>query len=569
MAMISDLKKLVRRGLSSPEKLPAVFSKNSMPHVHLLVDDITALGGVQSFVRQFVENSPEIGCTVSVLSRFQAATIPTEIGCPVDFLYSEEFSKLHERLSNVAKEGVEANYLQEELKRLKEIGRKDLLKRADSWGSSDIIMPLQAGSLLELLDVGFWGQPREFPLLFQYHGTFEYALEQAYWARLIRGLGEVDSTILLSEGDAVSFKENGAKNCTVIPNSIALSEGQQPILERAKTAVYVGRLDAEKSVDLLLKSWARAGLGKQEWKLKIFGSGAQEKALQALSTELKIDSSVTFEGRTLSPVAEIAKAQLHLLASQREGMPMAILEANSTGTPSIVYEASPGVADIVKDGRNGFVAPRQNIDEWTKRLVELASNENMRKDFSTNASLLAKKFTPTVVNQQWRKVLLDSVASVQSVDRRESGGNRREESAKARNGSIVFQKRARLFGDFRIAFRTNGRKIPAKELLIVVEVFPTDSRKTSRDVLDLSFSRIVNGQFVNMPDVNKGQEWVEIPVTVNSECSSVSVTVLRWGTKSISPVAVINGAYLIASCESDNSSFLNSITSMELISRNG
>lgn len=569
MAKILNVKNLVQYGFSSQNKPTEEPDKDSIPCVHLLVDDITSLGGVQSFVRQFVGNSAEIGCEVKLLSRFQSAAVPTDINCAIEFLYPEDFSKFYERLKLVDKNGEEALFLQSELKRLQETSRSEFLRHAESWGSNDFVLPLQAGPLLELLDVGFWGQPRKFPLFFQYHGTFEYAREQAYWARLIRGLGEVDGTILLSDGDAAAFAKSGARNCTAIPNSIELYKDPRPILKREKVAVYIGRLDAEKSVDLLLKSWAKAKLGKQGWKLKIFGSGTQQKALESLSADLGVDASVSFEGRTSNPLKELSSAQLHLLASQREGMPMAILEANSSGTPTIAYNASPGIADIIKDGRNGFVAQQGNIDEWTKRLIELANSEAKREVFSKNASLLAKSFTPAVVNEQWRKLLRGSASTSKVSELQVKTEVKNHEDTKNRLDSVQFRSEASLLGDFKIAFRTNGEKIPAKELLVVVEVSPVDDNRTSRDTLELPFSKIVNGQFINMPGVAKSQGWVEIPLSVKSECSKVSVTVIRWGTKTISPATTIKNSYLVSSRVSNSSKFSNSITAMEQISRNG
>ena len=103
----------------------------------------------------------------------------------------------------------------------------------------------------------------------------------------------------------------------------------------------------------------------------------------------------------------LRKADLFILTSRYEGMPMGILEALSYGIPCIV---TPGtnMADEISESNAGWVSSfnAQQIAETIKNAVEEYSNDP--KTFIANAYNLSKKY-------DWEKIASDSVSSYQLV----------------------------------------------------------------------------------------------------------------------------------------------------------
>ena len=132
----------------------------------------------------------------------------------------------------------------------------------------------------------------------------------------------------------------------VKPNFVypATASGQQ----RDQRVVFVGRLAAEKGVDLLLEAWRQ--LAPVGWVLELIGQGELRPSAQSL------DASVRCLG-WLSPtevMARIGSARYLVMASRwYEGLPMVLLEAFSAATPIIVPRLG-AMAEVVEEGRNGL-----------------------------------------------------------------------------------------------------------------------------------------------------------------------------------------------------------------------
>ncbi len=83
--------------------------------------------------------------------------------------------------------------------------------------------------------------------------------------------------------------------------------------------------------------------------------------------------------------AKILKAgDIYVLTSLWEGLPRSAVEALRLGLPVVSY-ASDGIAEIVKDSENGFLAPPHDLDRLEQRLRELIENPRLRQAMSLKA----------------------------------------------------------------------------------------------------------------------------------------------------------------------------------------
>jgi glycosyltransferase involved in cell wall biosynthesis len=136
--------------------------------------------------------------------------------------------------------------------------------------------------------------------------------------------------------------------------------------------VMVGRFVSQKDQSLLIQ--ALAGID-QEFQLDLVGDGPLRPQVEAEARRL--GRCINFLGER-SDVAEIlATAQMFVLATKWEGLPLSILEGMRAGLPVIASDVG-GVAEAVTDGENGFLTPVGDCRRMHMRLEQLLRDPDLR-----------------------------------------------------------------------------------------------------------------------------------------------------------------------------------------------
>lgn len=135
---------------------------------------------------------------------------------------------------------------------------------------------------------------------------------------------------------------------------ILMLRSQLGIPSACNTAVYVGRLGKEKSLDVLLAWWAEAIRPEDGWQLVIVGGGPEAEALQALAGTLGIASMVCFAGAVEHEKVKryLAIGDVFITASLSENNSISMLEAMASGL-MVLQRYDEGTADQIQLGVNG------------------------------------------------------------------------------------------------------------------------------------------------------------------------------------------------------------------------
>lgn len=210
---------------------------------------------------------------------------------------------------------------------------------------------------------GAWSAPQYFaaraaqqagvPFVFTAHGMLEpwlwdqqgwkiRAKKRVYWSALAYPALSKASVIhaitpLEQKHLARLFPNNRIE---VIPNAIDVSDAENySQVERGKTILFLGRLEPKKGVDVLLRAFARAKIGK-EWSVDVVGpawSQAYLSELKAIVDECGLGERVRFRGplfgeekRKLIDTAWVLAAPSH-----SEVVGLVNLEASARGLPTI------------------------------------------------------------------------------------------------------------------------------------------------------------------------------------------------------------------------------------------
>ena len=126
------------------------------------------------------------------------------------------------------------------------------------------------------------------------------------------------------------------------------------ISPRRPLVVCVARHDRVKGVDVLLEAFPRVLESVPAAGLQLVGGGAEHESLIARARLLGIAHAVVFAGRQTKPAPYLAAADLAVLPSRREGLPVSALEAFALSKP-LVATAVGGTPDVVRDGDTGWL----------------------------------------------------------------------------------------------------------------------------------------------------------------------------------------------------------------------
>ncbi|MGB6974722.1 MAG: glycosyltransferase [Terracidiphilus sp.] len=179
---------------------------------------------------------------------------------------------------------------------------------------------------------------------------------------------------------------NGVSPITRVPESDRPAKG-------GFTLLFVGRLEPVKNHSLLLHAFAVAHAQNPDMRLWMVGDGSERARLEELAATLDVSSSVTFWGQQLDVAPFYSAADLFVMSSRSEGLPMSLLQALSVGLPSLVTEVG-GMAEVVRFADAGVTVPLGDPGRMAEAILRLAFHPGLRDAFASNAEqAFASHFT--------------------------------------------------------------------------------------------------------------------------------------------------------------------------------
>lgn len=157
--------------------------------------------------------------------------------------------------------------------------------------------------------------------------------------------------------------------------------------------VSLGRIGQRKGAFDLIKSFSiLPDEDKSQANLILAGDGDVEKA-RNLVESLNLSEYVTILDWLNSDRRDalLAKADVFVLPTSNEGLPLALLEAMSWGLPVITTPVG-GIPDIVTQNQNGLLVEPEDIQALSKAMQSLIQNKNLRLYLGSNARESVKNF---------------------------------------------------------------------------------------------------------------------------------------------------------------------------------
>jgi 1,2-diacylglycerol 3-alpha-glucosyltransferase len=146
-----------------------------------------------------------------------------------------------------------------------------------------------------------------------------------------------------------------------------------------KILLYVGRLDKEKRIDVILHSLQKI-LQKTSAHLVLAGSGTQRQALESRAEALGVRDRVTFTG--FVPDDDLPKlytlAHIFVIAGIAELQSIVTMEAMASGLPILAAEVM-ALPELVHHEQNGYLFPKDDSESLAAAAIKLLTDEPLRQ----------------------------------------------------------------------------------------------------------------------------------------------------------------------------------------------
>ena len=234
--------------------------------------------------------------------------------------------------------------------------------------------------------------------------NFAKNLFSKYWIHdLICHLKKLDKFVVLTEEDKATWVE--LNNVVAIPNPISFKVECVSTLSQ-KRVIAVGRYAYQKGFDLLLKAWSIVEKHNIEWSLCIYGSGDREPYQRQIEVLNINKERCHLYGNTNEIQKEYQNSSIFVVSSRFEGLSMAMLEAIAFGLPVVSFACPCGPRDVIADGVNGILVPKDDIEGLAKALLWLMKSPEQIKKMGENALKRSEDFKMEVLANQWKDLFM-------------------------------------------------------------------------------------------------------------------------------------------------------------------
>lgn len=218
--------------------------------------------------------------------------------------------------------------------------------------------------------------------------------------------------VTLTERDAANFREQfrlPAHKVRCIYNWIGdewLEKAPDCRLDSHRI-VTAGRLTKVKGYDRLTAVAQKVLERYPDWEWHIYGDGEDREQIEADIKTRGLTGRVKLMGAH-SHMREIyPQYSLYVLTSYNEGLPLALLEAQSCGLPLVAYNCPTGPEEIILDRRNGLLVPPGDQTALAAAIEQLMENEELRRQFSDHSRDAIDRFSRCKILKQWQELIED------------------------------------------------------------------------------------------------------------------------------------------------------------------
>ncbi len=237
------------------------------------------------------------------------------------------------------------------------------------------------------------------------HHHFNWLSRSTFWQFLYKYFyPKIDLVVCLNKTEERYYRQIGCKT-TVIPNFIPQLPTHTSSLE-AKTILTIGWLIKRKGVDLIPGIATIIFKQHPDWKWKIIGIGEEKNSLVKEIENKKLKANIEIiEPSTPDVEKEYLSCSMYAMTSRFECFPMVLLESMSYGVPVVAFDCQTGPGHIIKNGKDGFLIEKENINAMAGALLFFIQNEEKRNQFGKNGRQNIQRYSANAIYELWKPVI--------------------------------------------------------------------------------------------------------------------------------------------------------------------
>lgn len=239
------------------------------------------------------------------------------------------------------------------------------------------------------------------------HSNCDYEMSVLYRRLILKySVKRTDYVVTLTEGDKKNYKKlfKRQENIRAIYNPVreVVREKEE---KKEKWIITVGRLVPVKGIDCLAETAVRVLKKHIDWKWLVLGDGEERTYLEQQIAENGLENQLILTGRVTEVDDYLNKAQIFVLTSRSEGLPMCLLEAKAHHLPCISFNIKTGPDEIIEDGINGYLIKPFDCSKMAEKLELLIEDEEQRANFAVHSQDNIEKFQMAHIIENWNEVL--------------------------------------------------------------------------------------------------------------------------------------------------------------------
>jgi glycosyltransferase involved in cell wall biosynthesis len=163
--------------------------------------------------------------------------------------------------------------------------------------------------------------------------------------------------------------------------------------------VVVARIAYQKGIDILIRVVDNIRRQRQDIRVVVVGDGPLREEMEAMSRSVGTDHLIRFAGHIDEPHVYLHAADLFLLTSRWEALPISIVEAFRAGLPVVAADTS-GVQELV-DSSVGDVLPIGDVEAFTQSVLRICGDDELRKQLGETALIRSRedRFSPDYIHR--------------------------------------------------------------------------------------------------------------------------------------------------------------------------
>lgn len=257
------------------------------------------------------------------------------------------------------------------------------------------------------------------PVVTMHHGDLRNMLQELPEEEVKAIEESTVNQVLLPVFKEILSKDLPKARVTVIGNAIPEFKEVATLEEKLTYTVgYVGLLTkSTKRPHILVEAFSKVAAEFPEWNLKLWGAKESKvyfNYLQRLVKQANLEDRIHFMGTTSDVPAALRSCDIFGFPSAREGFPLALGEAMSSGLPVVACKSCIAATQLVVHEKSGVLVD-EGVDAFAEGLSQLMEDISFRKKMGQEGRALIKRYTPEVIWNEWEG-LLNQLVSTEDVE---------------------------------------------------------------------------------------------------------------------------------------------------------